>query len=390
MTRRVEPVPLSQNDYRRRLIAARERLGLGHAEMAQRLLTPLYRYMEWESAARATPGAAVIAAEALVRTQLPQRQATGRPPVRMEKFAALADGTRTRAEVAEAMEWSIHTLDNYIWRLRRRGGDPLFTDGAKRTSRAAAAEMSAAIAALADGTRTRGEVAAALGVTVPDLDGYAHRIRVRGGAAEFKRKFFRGGTAPQREEQNAEGRAAASKERLDTITRRLADGATLREIGAELGVSHQRVAQIADAHSISRPRSREIWEEKRAESEREREQRQREKEQQQHERDALESKLLSLVRAGRSIRSVASEYDFSEETLRASARRAGVASQHGRWRGTNTPGPGTIMHRVWQLADGTRTIGEIAAEMKTSGRVVRERIWHLRRRGLDIKVKPEP
>lgn len=51
------------DDYRVRLIAARERLGLSRREMAARLLTPPLTYEQWEVGKRGPPGVAVLAAE---------------------------------------------------------------------------------------------------------------------------------------------------------------------------------------------------------------------------------------------------------------------------------------------------------------------------------------
>jgi transposase len=53
------------DDYRARLIAARQRLGLSPRQMAARLLTPRQTYEQWEHGGRRTPGVAVIAAESL-------------------------------------------------------------------------------------------------------------------------------------------------------------------------------------------------------------------------------------------------------------------------------------------------------------------------------------
>ena len=53
--------------HRERLMLARQQLGLSHAEMAARLLTPRQTYAQWEAGSRRTPGTAVVAAELLMQ-----------------------------------------------------------------------------------------------------------------------------------------------------------------------------------------------------------------------------------------------------------------------------------------------------------------------------------
>lgn len=62
-----------EGDYRARLIAARERLGLTRIEMSERLLTPHRTYDNWEEGKQVIPGVAVIAAEGL-RVRLRAKQ----------------------------------------------------------------------------------------------------------------------------------------------------------------------------------------------------------------------------------------------------------------------------------------------------------------------------
>jgi transcriptional regulator with XRE-family HTH domain len=55
----------ASDEFRERLIAARERLGLSIREMASKLMTPRATYEQWEDGTRRTPGIAVAAAELL-------------------------------------------------------------------------------------------------------------------------------------------------------------------------------------------------------------------------------------------------------------------------------------------------------------------------------------
>lgn len=116
-------------DYRTRLIAARERLGLTHREMAARLLTPRATYEQWEADSRRTPGVAVVAAESLRRTQRRrERPANG---TLYASIMDLADGSLTANEIAERVGSTRRRVATAIQYMTRRGqtrqGKPLRT-----------------------------------------------------------------------------------------------------------------------------------------------------------------------------------------------------------------------------------------------------------------------
>lgn len=105
---------MAGDDYRARLITARERLGLSPAQMAKRLLTPRQTYSQWEDGRSRTPGAAVVAAEMLA-----DRKRGG--GLTEQVWALTRRGRYTAAEVAEKLGASARQVEASIQTLRRRG-----------------------------------------------------------------------------------------------------------------------------------------------------------------------------------------------------------------------------------------------------------------------------
>jgi transcriptional regulator with XRE-family HTH domain len=70
--------------YRKRLVAVRERLGLSRGEIAERMLTPVNTYRQWEAGSRSVPGVAVVAAESLRES----KPAVKKPAARVAKAPA--------------------------------------------------------------------------------------------------------------------------------------------------------------------------------------------------------------------------------------------------------------------------------------------------------------
>lgn len=100
-------------DYRERLVAARERMGLSRREMAARLLTPRQTYEQWERGFRRTPGVAVVAAEGM-EARRPRGEV-------LEKVAALANGTLSVVEMARAVHARPASVRNALRMLARDG-----------------------------------------------------------------------------------------------------------------------------------------------------------------------------------------------------------------------------------------------------------------------------
>lgn len=146
------------------------------------------------------------------------------------------------------------------------------------------------------------------------------------------------------------------------VARRLAKGRTLREIGAELGVSRQRVHQIVVAAGLENR----IYDLRRAA----REKRQREDEARREARKASKraaiDRGLALIGSGRSVLSAERDLGLRRGSLGRVVRARGIKSQHGPNRPDRLPAPGTIRHTIMTLADGTRTVAEIAAAVSKS------------------------
>lgn len=96
--------------FRARLIAARERLGAEPEKMARRLLTPRNIYLRWERGTLPVPGAAVVAAEAIAPAAGTFVALVGR----------LADGSRTRGEIAHKLGLSVAQVAMALRQLRHR------------------------------------------------------------------------------------------------------------------------------------------------------------------------------------------------------------------------------------------------------------------------------
>lgn len=105
------------DDYRRRLIEARKKLGLSRREMARRLLTPWQTYRQWESAERRTPGVAALAAELLDRPRRPRSGSRWNNPALVARLGTLPD-----AELAE----EIGVTREAIRRQRMRRNIPMY------------------------------------------------------------------------------------------------------------------------------------------------------------------------------------------------------------------------------------------------------------------------
>lgn len=116
----------SASDYRNRLIAAREKLGLSRKAMARLLLTPWQTYSQWETGTRRTPGIAVIAAEDAVRL----RQFK---PAGIDWKAELSHAVE-HGETMPKMAARLGIKRGTVWRAAKRNGITLPHDraGARR------------------------------------------------------------------------------------------------------------------------------------------------------------------------------------------------------------------------------------------------------------------
>lgn len=166
------------DDYRARLIAARERLGLTRRLMAARLLTPRQTYEQWERGHRRTPGVAVVAAEALSGGR------SGALTIR-QQIAALADGTRTVREVAIELGLTPHLVHKHTWLLRRAGGRPVFRSSPGHSGRRT--ENARRVLDLADGTRSIADIARAIGRSAETVTRYLIELRNAGHSAPVLR-----------------------------------------------------------------------------------------------------------------------------------------------------------------------------------------------------------
>jgi DNA-binding XRE family transcriptional regulator len=97
-------------EYRGRLIAARERLGLTPREIAERILTPRQTYEQWESGMRRTPGVAVFAVESIPNRKKPRTDAI---------LAAVAP-RRTNADIARIVGATQDTVRSVLRRAKMR------------------------------------------------------------------------------------------------------------------------------------------------------------------------------------------------------------------------------------------------------------------------------
>lgn len=118
------------SDYRERLIAARERLGLSREDMAERLLTPRQTYSQWEAGVRRTPGVAVIAAELIAPRSISRAD---RAQAWLEILAEAKSRDETPAMVCQRLGLSRSSLRREERRtgivLRKEGAVGVFTHG---------------------------------------------------------------------------------------------------------------------------------------------------------------------------------------------------------------------------------------------------------------------
>jgi transposase-like protein len=89
----------ASDEFRERLIAARERLRITIREMARKLMTPQTTYEQWEDGTRRTPGIAVVAAE-LLAPRIPQR------PEKIAQMIRERENGATWAEISERHGYS--------------------------------------------------------------------------------------------------------------------------------------------------------------------------------------------------------------------------------------------------------------------------------------------
>lgn len=167
---------MATDDYRARLIAARERLGLSRREMAKRLLTPRVTYEQWEAAARRTPGVAVVAAERVA--EMPARLSAMRGRV-----LKLADGTRSGADIAEILGISVTRVHACVYAIRQAGNE--ITLVRQRQQRQPEhASRDAAISAGIQAGRTYADLGRQYGLTREALRQIADRLGIQSGAAK--------------------------------------------------------------------------------------------------------------------------------------------------------------------------------------------------------------
>lgn len=118
-------------DFRQRLIVARGALGWSPQEIANRLLTPLAVYEQWECGKRPTPGAAVVAAELLTNLSSPPGRPFpkgtsgnpgGAPPkvprqVADPRIRELITAGLTQSQIAKSLGLSNQTVSRIAARL---------------------------------------------------------------------------------------------------------------------------------------------------------------------------------------------------------------------------------------------------------------------------------
>ncbi len=104
---------MARDDFRSRLIAARNKLGLSRREMAKRLDTPRAAYEQWEDGKRRTPSGVMLAAESIV--------GRGKRGVFAAQVRSIADGSLTVGQIATKL--AVHRSGVYraLAELRRDG-----------------------------------------------------------------------------------------------------------------------------------------------------------------------------------------------------------------------------------------------------------------------------
>lgn len=240
-------------DLRARLIDARRRLGLDMRAMATRLMTPRQTYEQWERGTRRTPGIAVVAAEALAPRAAKKRRSHEEIDAAV---IALADGARNRRQVAALANLTPNALRASTERLRASGQSPKFSrrDDDGRGTRYGSGRM-AQVLALADGSRTVAEIADALGCTRVQVYNALAALRRRGEHPSARRApSAASGKAEERHAERTDKHAARKSEwaaRRETARQMFEAGATPKDVAGALGVSRQRAEQIRAAYRMA-------------------------------------------------------------------------------------------------------------------------------------------
>jgi DNA-binding XRE family transcriptional regulator len=246
---------MTGTDYRSRLIAAREALGLTRHEMAARLLTARQTYEQWETGARRTPGIAVVAAEALMSSRPkkprgPRKLSRPRPGTLTGRVYDCADGTRTASEIAGALGVPKRAVHQAIAWIRRRGWPidvPQAPRGPRPRKNAARDEEIAAALRAGESYRSIADrygmsyenvrrIGVQMGVVVP-----GEREAQRRAAARLYRE-----TAQRLREERAAARAAERQRIEDAMIAAVQAGTSIRRAAAELGLT------ASQAHLLSR------------------------------------------------------------------------------------------------------------------------------------------
>lgn len=172
----------SSDDYRSRLIAARERLGLSRREMAKRLLTPRATYEQWEDGKRRTPGIAVVASEKIAG--VPVGRFGPLPTIDRAKVDAACDLIRRDGIATTAAARAVKLIGpDEIASFSRVGG--LIRKRCKelgitiKYDRRQGSQLSR-VFALCDGTRTTTDIALALGLTSGSVNSAIQTLKRRG------------------------------------------------------------------------------------------------------------------------------------------------------------------------------------------------------------------
>lgn len=209
------------DDYRARLIAARQRLGLTPRQMAERLLTPRQTYEQWESGARRTPGVAIVAAEALKRATR----------VTINELAEILPAAIAADETLGDVARRLGCNNTAILVAERRLGVRL-----RRSRYRVPREKIELALRLADGTLTAREIAAAAGIKENVVRNAVARA---GGPATLRKRDTRGQLSRD-------------------IEALLRSGMRQAEIARSLGVSKQRVSQIAQQTGFGRKHGEDV------------------------------------------------------------------------------------------------------------------------------------
>lgn len=101
------------DEYRARLLAARNRIGLSPRLMAKMLLTPRQTYEQWEAGSRRAPGIAIFAIESI--------RAPGPTTIKGRIIRLVSERLATTAEIAAALRKSEQLVQTALWELRRDG-----------------------------------------------------------------------------------------------------------------------------------------------------------------------------------------------------------------------------------------------------------------------------